>query len=172
MNRFVRNIAPFIAAVALALSLAACGVTESGNPIPGPEVPEADGADIYINDTFGVTVVYPDGWSVEEGGDGSVATFSGGELGSSATIEFSILDPEPLSLAAYLAEEYPGRVFEAYSTDVFAGFVYDDPATGPDGGDLMEYFFLMDDVLIHVVAEIFAEDEAAFEELLDGIDSL
>lgn len=183
MRRFGTNILALAAAIILTLFAAACGVTETGNPCPGPgcpiggqpaepDSPEMADADIYMNTTYGVTVSYPVGWSVEESAGGDEATFTGGQLGSNATMTFSILDPEPVSLAVYLAQEYPTRTFWPYSTEVLAGFVYDDLAIGPNGGDLMEYFFLMDDVLIHVTAEIFAEDESAFESLLDGIDSL
>lgn len=169
------------AAILLPLAMAACAVTETGNPCPGPgcpgspaepDSPDAAGVDAYTNDTYGVTIAYPSGWTVEESDGGDEVTFMAPDGFTSATVSFSILDPEPASLAVYLAQQYPTRTFTAYSTDAFDGFLYDNPTVGTNGGDLVEYFFLMDDVLIHVTAEVFLEDEDGLESLIDGIDSL
>jgi hypothetical protein len=82
---------------------------------------------------------------------------------------FEILDPRPLSLFVYLFEKYPERTFTVYLTQTLVGYLYDDSLPGPDGGDLREYFFLNEDVLLHVDAEIFSSTEFEFLSLLEGI---
>ena len=159
-------------AVVAALALAACGsVTETGNPI-------------YENDTFGIQIEYPTGW--EQGGQaddaafeaptdpepmaaGAVACFESGTEGTNACVYMSFLDPVPESLIAYLMEEWPEREFTAYGTSTLSGYTYDDPADGPNGGDLREYYFLNGDVFVRVIAEVFPGGETQLTAFLNGI---
>lgn len=166
--------------------ISACGVTETGNPYPGPQPPEArdepaeaSKADNYYNNsTYGVVVEYPDGWSVSApaGSDATdltvlseVVFFDGRDDATTAGMSFERLSTEPPSLFSYLTITYPGRAFSAYDTTTLDGYVYDDPSPGTNGGDQREYFFLGGDVLVHVAAEIFDEGADELDELLEGI---
>jgi len=163
----MRSIRTIIIIVAASLALVACGnVTETGNPI-------------YVNDTFGVQIEYPTGWeetateaSTAEplaGDAGPAACFQYGTEGSSACISMTFLDPEPVSLIAYLSDRWPERSFTPYSTSTLDGYAYDDPAVGPYGGDLQEYYFLNGNVFVSVVVEALPGDEMQIAALLDGI---
>ena len=190
MRTLKRIIFPSIILFLFLPVLSGCGLTETGNPCPGGDCPAAAGeeGDVYENDEYGVTVHYPEGWSIEEQADeiqdepepgeepdmlpsmADSVTFTSGDTEVTwATIIISELDPAPASLADYLAQRYPGRTFEPYDTGTLIGFLYDDPVPGEEGGDSLEYFFLEDGILIHVVAEVFPSGEEAFEDLLAGI---
>ena len=158
-----------ITIVAISLALSACGgVTETGNPV-------------YVNNIFGVEVVYPSEWNIEETEpqDGPInpepmaseaeVCFSGGFGGTNVCIYMSRLNPEPDSLIAYLQEAYPERDFVTYDTSTLNGYEYDDPDDGSNGGDLREYYFLNGDVFVRVVAELFSGGEAQLTAFLNGI---
>lgn len=185
MKWFGLNILGLILALALPLLTASCGVTETGNP--GWEIPEAGGGEedscseddecfvataarVYINDTYGIEVKYPADWDVEGAEGGNNATFFSEESMSFAFMSFSIPFPALSSLEDYLEQRYPTRIFDEYSTDTLAGFIYDNPEAGSNGGDLFEYFFYNNSVLIHIIVNVFVGDEADIESLLDGME--
>lgn len=156
--------------------LASCGVTESGNPCPGGMCggtaagPTAAEANAYTNSSFGVSIAYPEGWTyvVNAAGD-SVRFTSGGTPATTALFSFQRIDPAPASLADYLTQQYPTRSFTECNTSSLTGLCFDDPATGSNGGNAIEFFFLNADVLVRVEAELFAASQAEFYELLDGL---
>lgn len=163
-----------VAALALLLSLAACGVTESGNPCPGGDctagTPAFESGGVYENPTFGVRIAYPGGWSATEGADGTTVLLSSpDDPPTSALFSFERLDPVPSSLLDYLEGLYPDRQFHEFSTATLTGLCFNDPAPGPNGGDAAEHFFLGGDVLVHVVDEIFLDGQEAFLQVLNGV---
>jgi hypothetical protein len=173
------------------LTAACSGVTETGNPIPVPAgAPNLSaGTQLYENDEYGVSIAYPQEWNCEEvqedaGGEPngtdeepqlamedsfSIVFESPADQATTAFISFGHLYTIPESLYAYLADTYPDRKFIHYSTMALSGYLYDDPQTGENGGDLQEYFFLSEDVLVHVKAEVFEADRLRFATLLNGI---
>lgn len=175
-------------------SITACsGVTETGNPLPVPGATPnlSAGTEMYENDEYGVSIAYPQEWNYEEtqedavGEPGdpadpdapqlaaadsfSVFFESPADQATAALVSFKHLYVIPQSLYAYLADAYPDREFIHYSTMALSGYLYDDPQTGEDGGDLQEYYFLNGDVLVHVEAEVFQADRVKFATLLNGI---
>jgi len=170
-----------IALLMLATCIASCGVTETGNPKPGGESapfsePSSDETQTYINNAFDVMILYPAGWSFEESADETNVDFQSSDEGEEGTttalITFEILDSTPMSLFAYLFETYPERSFSVYVTTRLVGYTYDNPDPGPNGGDLQEYFFLDNDLLLHVDAEVFPATAEQLRALLDGISFL
>lgn len=148
---------PLLAALIFAASCS--NVTETGNPCPSESCPlVSPSVNIagYTNETYGVTVLPPEGWTFNEDGDNSVVFESQPPEVSTARMTFERLDPKPDSLFAYLSDTYPDYTFKYYSTLNLTGYLYDNPQTGENGGDLREYFFLYGDVLVHVEAEVFA----------------
>jgi hypothetical protein len=178
-------------AFALSATTFSCAwVTETGNPTQAGEGPSfaPDDADrgTYENDALGVTINFPGTWTFVEEFDEAAA--DGGGLNdvidqevvefmseehedgtTTATIFFEILDPRPVSLFSYLFGRFPGRTFEPFATTTLSGFIYDDPAVGPNGGELEEYYFLDVDLFIRIEAEIFPSSRAEFNSLLEGI---
>jgi len=176
--------------------LASCsGVTETGNPCPaGVCVPTVSpnlsaGTELYENEEFGISIIYPEEWSFEEIGEEadakpgetgeepqfaieesfSIVFRSPADYATTAFISFERLYVIPPSLYAYLADKYPDRKFIHYSTMTLSGYLYDNPQAGENGGDLQEYFFLKDTVLIHIEAEVFDVDRIRFASLINGI---
>ncbi len=169
----------WLVALAMLIVIASCGgVTETGNPKPtgetgGAYTPADQGQETYENDTYRVRILYPSGWTATEEPDGATVTFSSPAHADGATtarVTFSLLVPAPASLFAYLADTYPTRTFNVYTTPSLVGYTYNDPASGPDGGDLREYYFLSGSVLVEVVAEIEPATTEEFFLLLDGIE--
>lgn len=177
----------FAMAIAVPLLVASCaGVTETGNPCPGGDcegasAPQGDSDSTYENDTFGVRIDLPAGWTTQDADQAGepadlqdIVTVefqseehSDGTTTASVTLE--ILDPVPSSLFDFIAEEFPDLTVEPFATSTLSGFVHDDPNPGPNGGDVREYFFLDGDLLIRVEAEIFPSTEDEFLSLLEGI---
>lgn len=159
--------------LAVLVGAAACGsVTETGNPCSTGDCvtsgPAGEGR-IYTSATYGVSVAYPSGWSVQEVSS-DVADFVDARApATQVRLTFVRLSPAPDSLQAYLAEAYPGRTFTAYQAGSNDGYLYDDPAAGGSGGDVREHFFLGGDVLVQAVAEVFTAGEADLADLLAGI---
>ena len=150
------------------------GVTETGNPCPGGQCPASapnmEGRSVYENNVYGVSVEVPEGWTFDESADSASVDFENSELQvTTAHMIFERLDPKPVSLPEYLGDAYADRTFSNYSTMTLTGYSYDDPAMGPNSGDLKEYFFLHDDLLIHVEAEIFESGRVELGSLLNGI---
>ncbi len=170
-----------LAALALLMCITSCaGVTETGNPRPaaaGEPLVQPDGARVYTNEAFRIQILIPSTWTFEEDASESLTDVIIIDLisedhddGTTAvTVSLEILEPRPLSLFAYLFEEYPERKFTVYLTPTLVGYLYDDPLPGPDGGDLREYFFLNEDVLVHVDGEVFPSTTTEFLSLLEGI---
>jgi hypothetical protein len=176
-------------AFAVTATMSYCaGVTETGNPTAGEPQFAPDDADrgTYENDALGVTINFPGTWTFVEDFDEAAA--DGGGLNdvvdqevvefmseekedgtTTATIFFEILDPAPISLFGYLFGRFPGKTFDPFSTTTLAGFVYDNPSIGPNGGDLEEYYFLDVDLLIRIEAEIFPLTREELNSLLEGI---
>jgi len=159
----------------LVLLFASCSnVTETGNPCPAGNCPYAspnlEASELYVNDKFGVAIEYPAGWTYEEDSDRMSVDFeSEGPERATAHIIFERLDPQPESLFAHIFEAYPYMEFANYSTMSLTGYSYDNPDTGQNGGDLKEYFFLIEDIFIHVEAELFPSRTVEFGSLLNGI---
>jgi len=162
-----------IAALLAALSLTSCaGITETGNPKQPSEFSPSisDGANAYINETFGVTIMYPVNWDYIEQDDDSAVTFQSTSNNiDEARVDFEELPEPPSSLLEYLNDEYPGKTFIPYSTETMTGYLYDDPALGDLGGDVREYFFLDVDLLVHVEAQVTEWGAAELGVLLNGI---
>lgn len=181
------------ASIFILVGMVSCsGVTETGNPCgsvecdqnqplnPGspPVAEEPDGTPgaepassrYYTNSTYGVRVQYPSGWTKTEGAQGDSVIFSDNTAKpTSATMNFSTLAPEPVSLITYLERQYPTRSFVLVSIKNLTGLMYDDLAPGANGGDTREYFFLKGNILIHVIAEVSSSGVTRFAEFLDGI---
>lgn len=152
----MKKLIPVVISLVLAL-IAACGhVTETGNPCPEGSCPLATPnvgeAAPYINVTYGVTITPPPDWTYEEISDSLVVFSSPTPDLSTAKVAFERLDPVPESLFAYLSETYPDLTFSHYSTTQLTGYMYDDPNVGD--GYSREYFFLNNDVLVHVEADV------------------
>lgn len=152
-----------------------CGVTESGNPCPGGDCPATAGPDseseqYYENYLYGVRIAYPESWALLSETSES-ATFESGGVApkSTATVRFERHSPAPASLLAYLQALYPERTFLNFSTPTLVGYYYEDPAEGPSGGDLHEYYFLDGEVLVIVEAEIIEATRSEVMALIDGI---
>jgi len=147
---------PIVICLVLAAAAACSNVTETGNPCPSGSCPQATPnvgeAAPYINETYGVTIAPPADWTYEETTDSLVVFSSPTPDLSTATVAFERLDPIPESLFAYLSETYPDRTFSHYSTTQLTGYMYDDPNV--EGGYSREYFFLNNDVLVHVEAAV------------------
>ena len=167
----IRFISIIFSALALLVFTASCGVTETGNPLPVPSIGDLSEAEPYVNETYGVIVHYPSGWMAlgDRSGQSVEFTDSAPSGATVAMMSFSILDPEPESLFAYLSEQYPNRTFMIHNTTSLLGYFYDDPIPGDNGGDAREYFFLIGDVLISIDAEIFESSRDDFLSLLEGI---
>lgn len=183
----------FFVLLTVFLVTACSGVTETGNPLPVPGATPnlSAGTQLYENDEYGVAIAYPQEWDYEEMQEDtseptdpanpdepqlagaqdsfSVVFESPADEATVALIFFKHLYVIPQSLYAYLADTYPDREFIHYSTMALSGYLYDDPNTGENGGDLQEYFFLSEDVLVHVKAEVFQTDRVRFATLLNGI---
>ncbi len=160
----------------LALLLTAgCGVTESGNPCPGGDCPATAGPDseseqFYENYLYGVRIAYPESWTLVSEDAESVDFESGGAAPkSTVTVRFERHSPPPASLLAFLQARYPERTFLNFSTPTLLGYYYDDPADGPNGGDVHEYYFLDGEVLVIVGAEIIEATRPEVMALIDGI---
>lgn len=162
----------------LAIGVAGCNVTETGNPCPAgdcmsPDItpnPSISGESSYRNETFGVSITPPALWTFEELGDDRVRFESGGlEPQTTAIVSFVTLDPIPDALLLYLDDAYPERTFLNYSTPSLTGYLYDDPVKGPSDGDLREYFFLEEALLITVSAEVQTATRLEFKSLLEAI---
>jgi len=169
----------WLIAAAMLIVIASCGgVTETGNPKPtgetgGAFTPADQGQETYENATYRVRILYPFGWTATEEPDGATVTFSSPAHADGATtarVTFTLLVPAPASLFAYLADTYPDRTFSIYTTPSLVGYTYNDPAGGPAGGDLREYFFLNANVLVAVAAELEPATTEEFFLLLEGIE--
>ncbi len=167
----IRFISMIFSALALLVFTASCGVTETGNPLPVPSIGDLSEAEPYVNETYGVIVHYPSGWMAlgDRSGQSVEFTDSAPAGATVAVMSFSILEPEPESLFAYLSEQYPNRTFMIYNTSTLMGYFYDDPIPGLSGGDAREYFFLSGDLLITIDVEIFDSGRENFLNLLEGI---
>lgn len=172
---------------------AACSnkVTETGNPCPGEGCQESargpadEEGNVYENDTYGVRVSYPPGWTAEETAISSPSgvcdgcsqmppvegvIFSNAEARvSSASIYFNAITGSYTTLLSYLRTLYPTFSFSAYNTASLSGYVYDDPNIGTNGGDVRDYFFSDGSTLVIVMAEVFSTGEDELETLLEGI---
>ena len=152
--------------------ISACGgVTETGNP-PLPRTPAAEPSDegsAYQNSICGYTVTYSTAWNYEELTSTAVVFTDDGTEVTTATFSCYLLNPEPTSLLDYLEMTYPSKNFVEYDTTTLEGYEYDNPTAGTSGGDQREYYFQNGDILLVVIAEVFAEAELDFEDLLDGI---
>jgi len=169
----------FLLLIACSQLAATCQGTETGNP--GTE----STANSYSNDDFGVSTSYEEGWTVSEVGvishssappsSGSGAqpvptstpaidtsnapsTFFTDGI-STATISYVTLSTEPSTLLSYLQGIFADRTFQSYSNGQISGFLYDNPEAGSTGGDLAEYYFLQEKLLVYMVVEIFEEND-------------
>lgn len=170
---FFRGFYLSLGLLALILVASCSNVTETGNPCPAGSCPQAtpnigEGAP-YVNDGYGATVTSPPGWTYEEVSDSSVDFESPAPNVSTARMTFEKLDPKPESLFAYLSDTYPDRTFVRYSTMHLAGYMFDNPEAGENSGDLREYFFFNNDVLVRVEVEVFGARLVEIGSLLNGI---
>lgn len=170
------------------LFLCSCGsVTETGNPCQPEGCTESaeQQENIYQNDTYGVLVSYPPGWTEEETSFSAPSgvcdtcspsdpaegvIFSNAEARvSSASMYFDAITGSYTTLLSYLRTLYPAFSFSAYNTASLSGYVYDDPSVGTNGGDARDYFFSDGSTLVIVMAEVFSTGEDELETLLEGI---
>jgi len=161
-------------------------VTETGNPYDPPQAvgggddgggvdgvsdPDSQGGNSsYYNQNYNIIITYPENWSYDANSvSENTVIFSDDESPVSAAIfRFSTYIGR-VDLLTYLGNEYPSKFFLEYNTNSLNGYMYDDPNTGENGGDLKEYYFLSSDILIVVSAEIFTADNESFEALLGGM---
>jgi len=175
------------------LFFSACGVTETGNPqmkLPDALDAPAEGGDAaatgsggdsgpstetYENTTFGLLMTYPSDWTLtapaaeDPNFEREVLFFNDSRLTTIAQFFFSNLDLEAGSLLAYLESLYPSRTFVPFSSLTLVGYLFDDPSQGANGGDLREYFFADNGVLIRGEAVVFADGEEDLKIVLQGI---
>lgn len=160
------------------IPLAACNITESGNPWPVPQPDtsplygtESDEA-AYVDTTYGVRILNPTGWSyqVPNTNLGSIVRFYDNRDPQTNVFVYITEFPDVyVSLGAYLNAHFPDTSMLPYDTGTLDGFYYDEDSLGPYGGDLQYYFFAEQDILIEVEAEIFPAGAPEFEEFLTGI---
>lgn len=190
-----RLILALLLVAALFQTGATCNGTETGNPTQAGE----QSGTAYSNPESGVALERDSGWNVAE--VSAPSPISGGEcpgcqvssdeasgidastspstvfsdVQTSVTLYYVTLSSTPLNLQSFLFAAFPSRNPDSFvpitNSEGLSGFVYDNPEPSSDGGDLREYYFLNDTLLLYIVAELFEDDHGLdeFEILLDSL---
>ena len=162
--------------------VAACGVTETGNPCSTGECETAsapDSSGVYANKAFGVNIAYPSGWTYSEAADGASVTFTSDDVSPQEVItSFERLIPVPNSLIEYLEENYPDCTFSEYETDTLLGYSCTGTEADAEGNVTQEYFFMESGILTKVSRQVgtggtdampVSSGKTEFQTLLDGV---